>query len=178
MDTTVVSAIKELESFDEIVRNIVDIDYLLADARSTQSLKLLLDRMQFIYFSKRGILPFMLKLAKQEQIEDHQWKDISFNFELERATVAKAADVMQRHISDLESRFGAEIFDFLTAIADQKFVVRTVIENMRTALRKDYFAATTLTEVAETAAALVPPLQMLQESVTGAIEKLDAYEPA
>jgi hypothetical protein len=171
------AAIKELESFDEIVRGIVDLDYLLVDARSTASLRTLIDRLQFVYFSKRGILPFLLKLQKSEPIEDHEWKDIAFNFELERESVAKAADVMQRHMSDLKARFGAEISDFLAAIVDLKFAVRTVIEDMRTALRKDTFAAPTLATGAQTAAALVPPAQALKGSVAAAIEKLDAYEP-
>jgi hypothetical protein len=85
---------------------------------------------------------------------------------------------MQRHISDLEARFGVEFANFLTAIVDLKFSVRTVIEEMRTALRKDYFGAATLATAAQTAAALVPAALALQDSLTAAIEKLDAYEPA
>jgi hypothetical protein len=172
------AAIKELEGFDEIVRGLAELDYLFKDARSTKSLRTLIDRLQFIFFSKRGVLPFLRKLANHEQIEDHEWKDISFNFELERASVAEAADVMQRHMSDLESRFGKEISDFFTAIVDLKFATRTAIEAMRTALRKDFFAAATQASAAQTAAALVPPAQALEKSVAAAIEKLEAYEPA
>jgi hypothetical protein len=178
MGATSDSAIKEIESFDEIVRNIVDIDYLVNDARDVQSLRTLLDRLQFIFFSKKGILPFLIRLARNEQIEDHDWKDIAFNFELEHASVAKAADAMQRHMSDLESRFGEEFSNFLAAIVDLKFVVRTVIEEQRTALRKDYFAAATLVTAAQTAAALLPSAEALKDSLALAIEKLDAYEPA
>jgi hypothetical protein len=178
MDATVDSAINELESFDQIVRNVVDIDYLVKDARNVQSLRTLMDRLQFIFFSKKGVLPFLARLARHGQIEDHDWKDIAFNFELERATVAKAADAMRRHASDLEARFGEDFAKFLTAIVDLKFTVRTVIENMRTDLRKDYFVPATLAATAQMAAALVPSAEVLKESLAFAIEKLDAYEPA
>jgi hypothetical protein len=99
----------------------------------------LLDRLQFIYCSRQGILPFLQRLQRQEKIEDHAWKDLSFNFPLERVTVAKAGDVMQRHISDLKARFGEDISDFLVAVIGLKFAVRSVIEGLQTALRKDYF---------------------------------------
>jgi hypothetical protein len=178
MDAIVEAAVKELASFDEIVRNIVELDYMLKDARNTQSLRTLLDRLQFICCSRQGILPFLKRLQRQEKIEDHAWKDLSFNFPLERVTVAEAGEVMQRHISDLKARFGEGVDDFLVAIIDLKFAGRSVVEGLRTALRKDYYSAVAVAAAAQTAAALVPSVQALQQSLTYALEKLDAYEPA
>jgi hypothetical protein len=178
MDAIADTAIKELASFDEIVRHIVGIDYMLKDPRNTQALRTLLDRLQFIYFSRQGILPFLQRLQRQEKIEDHAWKDLSFNFPLERLTVANAGAVMHRHISDLKARFGEDISDFLIAIIDLKFAVRSVVEGFQTALRKDYFSADAVAVAAQTAAVLVPSAQALRASLAYALEKLDAYEPA
>jgi hypothetical protein len=170
---TIGAVAREIGNVDKIVKNLVGLDFIVKDALAQRSLRTVIDRIEYIYFSKQTYLRLLQQLATHQNVSPSAYVKASESLQRSEPEVMEALEAIRQSMDKHAIRFDDEFIDLMQLLVDVKTRVRGSLWDLMEYLKEQGFSKAAADEVATTAANLVSEINILNKSLKDARGTID-----
>jgi hypothetical protein len=167
---------KEVSNLDKILNNLFSLDFLLKDARTRRDLRTIVDRLEYVYFSREGSRTLLGKLADHQDVPRDEILDTLDQFYAEQDTAYDAIEQIGQLVKKHEIRFDEDLETLLNLIVRVKTQVRDILWTMFNDIQDRKFSAAAMHDAASVSAVLLEAIRPLNASIRVARTKMNILD--